>query len=84
MPQKPRKPRARKKTGIEKAVEAVGSQLKLATELDVSPQAVFNWVKQGYVPTGRILEIEKRYGIDRTELIDPKLLRLLRLPDDEE
>lgn len=68
-------------TGIEKAVEkAGGTHAALADQLGVTRQAVQLWVKQGYAPIDRIVEIEAQFGIDRKELIDPKLAELLERP----
>ena len=41
-------------SGIDKAVQLAGSQERLAKELGVSPQAVSEWVCNGYVPQGRV------------------------------
>jgi hypothetical protein len=61
-------------TGIREAVILAGSQTKLAEQLGVKKQAVQLWVRKGYVPVGRIREIEKLYGIPRERLCDPKFL----------
>lgn len=42
---------------VEKAVAVVGSQSALARALDVSPQAVNQWIKTR-VPAERVLDIE--------------------------
>lgn len=67
----------RQLTGIREAVALAGSQKNLADELGVTKQAVQEWVVKGYVPNGRIEEIERRYGIEPSRLCDPKLLELL-------
>lgn len=64
-------------TGIQRAVEAAGSQHRLAALLGVSQQAVAQWVARGYAPASRIIEIEAQLGIPRAELIQPSLRDLL-------
>lgn len=63
--------------GIDKAVELAGSQQELAKQLGVSQQAISEWVQRGYVPVGRVIEIEATYGVSRLELVDPQLRDLL-------
>lgn len=42
---------------IDKVIEIVGSQAALARALGVSNNAVCKWVAQGFVPSGRVIEI---------------------------
>jgi len=65
------------KRGIDDAVEAAGSQEKLAQTLGVTQQSVAKWVKRGYVPLDRAREIEGMFGVPRKALVDPKLVELL-------
>lgn len=68
--------------GIEKAVAATESQsqTELANLLGVTPQAVHLWVRRGFVPPRRALEIESLLGVPRRELLDPALLDLVSTP----
>lgn len=59
--------------GIDKAVAAAGSQAKLGALLGVTQQAVYKWVIRGYVPLDRATEIHFQLGIDRAELLDPRV-----------
>jgi hypothetical protein len=59
-------------SGILAALVEAGSPNALADKLGVNYQAVQQWVLAGYVPLGRITEIEALYGIPRADLIDPK------------
>jgi DNA-binding transcriptional regulator YdaS (Cro superfamily) len=46
-------------TSIEKAARLVGSQTALAKELQITPQAVQQWVASGKPPSNRCIAIEK-------------------------
>ena len=64
-------------TGIAEAVLMAGSQAKLADVLGVSQQLVSKWMRQGWVPMRRILEIEAQYGVSRHRLVNPRLTDLV-------
>ena len=64
-------------TGIQKVVDMAGSQGRVAEILGVTQQAVSEWVRRGYAPSSRLVEIEAQFGVPRTDLIDPKLRDLL-------
>lgn len=69
-------------TGIQTAIEKAGSRREFALSLDppITVQAVCQWVKRGWVPPHRALEIERRYGIDRAYLVKPELVALVGEP----
>jgi DNA-binding transcriptional regulator YdaS (Cro superfamily) len=60
-------------SGVRRAVEKAGTAVALARKLGVSGQVVGIWLSQGYVPPGRAQEIENLYGIERAELVSPKV-----------
>ena len=66
-------------TGILRAVQAAGSQRKLAADLKVSQQAVGQWVTRGYVPLDRALQIKELFidGFELKDLVSPKIADLL-------
>lgn len=68
-------------TGIAEAVKAAGGQVKLASKLGVTQQAISKWEARGWVPVRRALEIEAQYGIHRHRLLDPRLKDLVDLPE---
>jgi len=67
-------------TGIAAAVAAAGTQISLGQQLGVSQQAINKWFQQGWVPLMRAGQIEARYGINRTRLVNPKILALVGAP----
>lgn len=63
-------------TGIEKAVQACGSQLALADAIGCTQQNVSSWIKRGFVPVDHLIGVEQASGIPRHELISPKLANI--------
>jgi len=66
-------------SGIADALFEAGSQAQLAERLGVSQQAVSIWLRRGWVPVRRALEIEAQFGIPRARLISPRLADLVDL-----
>lgn len=64
-------------TGIDEAIVLAKSQKRLAEMLGVSQQVISKWKKKGYVPVGRVLEIEAQLGVPRERLVEPKLIGLV-------
>lgn len=63
-------------SGIKKAAEAAGGGQQLATALGVSHQSVYQWLKRGWAPMQRAVQIEAKYGIPRGELLKPEIAAL--------
>lgn len=63
--------------GIDKVVELAGTQRRLGERLGVTQQMISKWVKRGYVPPERVVEIEAQYGVSRRELLKPSLISLV-------
>ena len=66
-------------TGLELAIAKAGSRQTFADSLNppVSVQAICQWVKRGWVPPQRALEIEGLYRVDRSLLVKPELVALV-------
>lgn len=62
---------------VSAAVTTAGSQANLASQLGVSQQVVSKWLRRGWVPTRRAVEIEHLYGVPRQKLINPRLADML-------
>lgn len=58
--------------GILHAIVLAGGFSAMAEKLGVSYQVLQKWNRRGYVPTTRVADIERLYGIPREELIHPK------------
>lgn len=52
-------------TGLEKAIKHAGNAARLAEQLGVRRQALYQWDR---VPAERVLEIERITGVPRQEL----------------
>ena len=65
---------------IERAIERAGSRAAFAQTLGVTVQAVCQWVRRGWVPPQRALEIERLYDVDRAYLVKPDLVALVGEP----
>ena len=53
---------------LKKAIEAVGSQTALAKAVNVTPQAVQQWVSNGKVSHKKVIDVERVSGVHRSEL----------------
>lgn len=69
-----------KTSGIIDVLLQAKTMTQIAKDLGVSYQAVQQWVRQGYVPLGRVTEIEARYGVPRERLLHPRYLESMAQP----
>ena len=69
-------------TGIQSAISKAGTRRVFADSLSppVTVQAVCQWVRRGWVPPARAMEIERIYDIDRAHLVRPDLVALVGAP----
>lgn len=65
--------KAQQVSGIRRAAAVAGGQSALARLIGCSQQNVHFWVKRGYAPLLRAVEIEQQTGVYRIFLIDPRL-----------
>lgn len=65
---------------IDLAIERGGGIVKFTKAMGVSHQAIYNWRKRGWVPPERAVVIESVFGIDRTALMNPDLVRAISRP----
>lgn len=55
--------------GIDRAIEAVGSQRNLAKMLGITDQAISFWVQKGHVPLPRLKEVSALTGVAVGDLL---------------
>lgn len=68
-------------SGVQQAVRLAGTQALLAKQLGVTQQSISQWLRRGYVPLRRAVEIEALFGVPRRSLINPRFADLVDLPD---
>lgn len=66
-------------TAIETVVSKAGSISALARALGIAHQVANRWVKRGYVPPRRALELEVLYGVPAHSLVKPSLALIAEL-----
>ena len=62
---------------LEALVVVAHSQEKLGAKLGVSQAAVSKWLKRGYLPMARAIEVEALYGIPRQNIMNPRVVEAL-------
>lgn len=65
---------------LREAIANAGGILKFAKAMGVSHQAVYHWLKRGFVPIERAIVIETLFKVDRERIMDPALLRAINTP----
>lgn len=65
---------------IDLAIERGGGIVRFSKAMNTSHQAIYNWRKRGWVPPERAVVIESIFGIDRSQLMNPDLVRALNGP----
>lgn len=61
----------KKDTGIQKIIDAAGSQKAVARMVGVTQQAVQYWSEVGYVPYQRVRKIAEMFNVDPETLRRP-------------
>ena len=69
-------------TGLDKAVSLAGSQKELASKLDISQQAISEWVTKGYAPVSRVDDVLNAVDpgckhLKPRDLLDPDLVAMI-------
>lgn len=60
-------------SSLAELVNHVGGALPLARALGVTHQAIYPWIKRGWLPTNRALQAASIYNVPHVGLIDPVL-----------
>lgn len=66
-------------SGIAAVVALAKSQTAVAKALGVSPQAVQQWVRQGFAPLERCQKLEELYGVPVLSLMSERNRAALRV-----
>jgi hypothetical protein len=65
---------------LDLAIERGGGILKFCEKMKVTHQAVYSWKSRGWVPPERAVALEAVFGIPRTDLMNPDLVRVISAP----
>lgn len=67
-------------SGVQKVIDMAGGVKPLANYLGITTQAIYLWLRDGFVSAPRALELEELYGVPREDLLKPELAALVRAP----
>jgi hypothetical protein len=65
---------------LDLAIERGGGIIKFCQKMKVTHQAVYSWKARGWVPPERAVAIEVVFGIPRTDMMNPDLVRAISAP----
>jgi hypothetical protein len=65
---------------LDLAIERGGGILKFCEKMKVTHQAVYSWKSRGWVPPERAVALEAVFGIPRTDMMNPDLVRVISAP----
>jgi hypothetical protein len=65
---------------LDLAIERGGGIIKFCQKMKVTHQAVYSWKARGWVPPERAHVIEVVFGIPRTDMMNPDLVRAITAP----
>jgi hypothetical protein len=65
---------------LDLAIERGGGIIKFCLKMKVTHQAVYSWKSRGWVPPERAVALEAVFGIPRTDMMNPDLVRAISAP----
>ena len=65
---------------LDLAIERAGGIVRFTKAMGVTHQAIYAWRKRGWVPPERAVAIEAVFGIERSQLMNPDLVRAVSAP----
>lgn len=68
-------------TGLARAVQFAGGVSSFAQSLGVTHQAVYQWLRRGWLTPKRAEQVSELYGVPAAELLDPEITKLVRVTD---
>lgn len=72
---------AKSRAALEALIVVATSQEKLGEKLGVSQAAVSKWLKRGYLPLNRAIEVEGLFGVPRHNTMNPRVVQALATVD---
>ncbi len=68
-------------SGLARAVQFAGGVAAFSQTLGVSHQAVYQWLRRGWLTPKRAEQVSELYGVPAAELLDPEITKLVRVTD---
>lgn len=66
-------------TGLRRAVKFAGGVTAFARSIGVSHQAVYQWLRRGWLTPARAQQVSELYGVPAAELLNPEITKLVRV-----
>ncbi len=68
-------------SGLARAVQFAGGVSAFAQSLGVTHQAVYQWLRRGWLTPKRAEQVSELYGVPAADLLDPEITKLVRVTD---
>lgn len=68
-------------TGLVRAVKFAGGATAFSRAVGVSHQAVYQWLRRGWLTPKRAEQVSLLYGVPAAELLNPEITKLVRVTD---
>lgn len=68
-------------TGLARAVKFAGGVTPFSRAVGVTHQAVYQWLRRGWLTPKRAEQVSALYGIPAADLLNPEITKLVRVAD---
>lgn len=75
--------RDKRLAAINEAILSAGGLIAFCREMGLTHQAVNAWRRRGYVPPGRAVDVEHKFGVPRIRMVHPDVARMLTAPSQD-